>query len=215
MMIATAISKILRVKSGTVLIAALAASAIDALPAVAGPQRLAHVAVSEVTRPPVGWIESCARQPGECAGARTAPRDLALSAEAWKDLVRVNKSVNKTIKPLTDLEHWGLVERWSYPDDGYGDCEDYVLLKRRLLIQSGWPREALLVTVVRDSKDDGHAVLTVTTNKGDYVLDNQNENILLWSETGYRFVKRQSQSNPNVWVSLGDQRPAIATATSR
>lgn len=214
-MIATAISKILRVKSGTVLIAALAASAIDALPAVAGPQRLAHVAVSEVTRPPVGWIEFCARQPGECAGAGTAPRDLALSAEAWKDLVRVNKSVNKTIKPLTDLEHWGLVERWSYPDDGYGDCEDYVLLKRRMLIQSGWPREALLVTVVRDSKDEGHAVLTVTTNKGDYVLDNQNEDILLWSETGYRFVKRQSQSNPNVWVSLGDQRPAIATATSR
>ena len=214
-MIATAISKILRVKSGTVLIAALAASAIDALPAVAGPQRLAHVAVSEVTRPPVGWIEFCARQPGECAGAGTAPRDLALSAEAWKDLVRVNKSVNKTIKPLTDLEHWGLVERWSYPDDGYGDCEDYVLLKRRMLIQSGWPREALLVTVVRDSKDDGHAVLTVTTNKGDYVLDNQNEDILLWSETGYRFVKRQSQSNPNVWVSLGNQRPAIATATSR
>ena len=214
-MIATAISKILRLKSGTVLIAALAASAIDALPAVAGPQRLAHVAVSEVTPPPVGWIEFCARQPGECAGAGTAPRDLALSAEAWKDLVRVNKSVNKTIKPLTDLEHWGLVERWSYPDDGYGDCEDYVLLKRRMLIQSGWPREALLVTVVRDSKDDGHAVLTVTTNKGDYVLDNQNEDILLWSETGYRFVKRQSQSNPNVWVSLGDPRPAIATATSR
>ncbi len=214
-MVATAISKILNVKSGTVLIAVLAASAIDALPAVAGPQRLAHVAVSEVTRPPVGWIEFCARQPGECAGAGTAPRDLALSAEAWKDLVRVNKSVNKTIKPLTDLEHWGLVERWSYPDDGYGDCEDYVLLKRRMLIQSGWPREALLVTVVRDRNDEGHAVLTVTTNKGDYVLDNQNEDILLWSETGYRFVKRQSQSNPNVWVSLGDQRPAIATATSR
>ena len=88
------------------------------------------------------------------------------------------------------------------------------MLKRRMLIESGWPREALLVTVVRDSKGEGHAVLTVTTNKGDYILDNQNENILLWFETGYRFVKRQSQSNPNVWVSLGDQRPAIATAAS-
>ena len=139
--------------------------------------------------------------------ATTAPRDFALSPEAWKDLVRVNKWVNETIKPLTDLEHWGVVERWSYPDDGYGDCEDYVLLKRRMLIQSGWPREALLVTVVRDKKDEGHAVLTVTTDKGDYVLDNQNEDILLWSETGYRFVKRQSQSDPNVWVSLGNPRP--------
>ena len=128
--------------------------------------------------------------------------------------MRINKWVNEAIKPLTDLDHWGLIEVWAYPDDGYGDCEDYVLLKRRMLIESGWPREALLVTVVRDSKGEGHAVLTVTTNKGDYILDNQNEDILLWFETGYRFVKRQSQSNPNVWVSLGDQRPAIATAAS-
>ena len=61
-----------------------------------------------------------------------------------------------------------------------------------MLIQSGWPREVLLVTVVRDKKEEAHAVLTVTTDKGDYVLDNQTQDILLWSETGYRFVKRQS-----------------------
>jgi predicted transglutaminase-like cysteine proteinase len=84
-----------------------------------------------------------------------------------------------------------------------------------MLIQSGWPQEALLVTVVRDKRDEGHAVLTVTTDKGDYILDNQNEDILLWSKTGYRFVKRQSQSDPNMWVSLGNPRPAIVTATSR
>ena len=90
-----------------------------------------------------------------------------------------------------------------------------MLLKRRMLIESGWPRQALLVTVVRDKQVEGHAVLTVTTNKGDYILDNQNADILLWSKTGYRFVKRQSQSNPNVWVALTDLRPAIATATSR
>jgi hypothetical protein len=103
--------------------------------------------------------------------------------------------------------------RWSYLDGGYGDCEDYVLLKRHIFIQSAWPREALLVTVVRDKDEEGHAVLTVITDKGDYVLDNQTEDILLWSETGYRFVKRQSQSNPNLWVSLDDLRPAIATVT--
>jgi len=82
-----------------------------------------------------------------------------------------------------------------------------------MLIQSGWPREALLVTVVRDNDDDGHAVLTVVTDKGDYVLDNKSDFIVLWSDTGYRFVKRQSQSDPNVWVSLGDPVPAITTAT--
>jgi predicted transglutaminase-like cysteine proteinase len=216
MMVATVISKVLSVKWGTVLlIAAIAASVIGVLPAVAGPERLAHALVSGVTQPPLGWVEFCAQQPGECTGGTTTPRALALSREVWMDLVRVNKWVNETIKPLTDLEHWGVIERWSYPDDGYGDCEDYVLLKRRMLIQSGWPREALLVTVVRDKKYEGHAVLTVTTDKGDYVLDNQNEDILLWSKTGYRFVKRQSQSNPNVWVSLDDSQPAIGTATAR
>jgi predicted transglutaminase-like cysteine proteinase len=215
-MLATVINKVLSLKLRTVLIAAMAASAIDALPAVAGPERLtAHLLASEVTRPPAGWVDFCARQPGECANTAVVPREFTLSRETWKDLVRVNSRVNQAIKPLTDLEHWGVAERWSYPDDGYGDCEDYVLLKRRILIQSGWPREALLITVVRDKDGDGHAVLTVTTDKGDYVLDNQTEKILLWSDTGYRFVKRQSQSNPNVWLSLDDLRPTVATATSR
>jgi predicted transglutaminase-like cysteine proteinase len=108
-----------------------------------------------------------------------------------------------------------VAERWNYPDDGYGDCEDYVLLKRRMLMQAGWPRQALLITVVRDRQGDGHAVLTVKTDKGEFILDNQNEQVLLWSDTGYRFVKRQSQTDPNAWIALGDTRPAAATATSR
>ena len=80
---------------------------------------------------------------------------------------------------------------------------------------AGWPRAALLITVVRDRKGEGHAVLTVKTDKGEFVLDNQIEDILLWSDTGYRFVKRQSQSSPNIWVDLDDPRPATATAASR
>jgi predicted transglutaminase-like cysteine proteinase len=58
-------------------------------------------------------------------------------------------------------------------------------------------------------------VLTVRTDKGEFILDNQNEEVLLWSDTGYRFVKRQSQSDANAWVALGDPRPATATAASR
>ena len=160
-------------------------------------------------------MDFCARQPSECSGATTAPAEVALSWEAWLDLVWINTWVNETIKPLTDVEHWGVVDRWSYPEDGYGDCEDYVLLKRRMLIRSGWPREALLVTVVLTEKGEGHAVLTVTTDNGDYILDNQNKNVLFWPETHSRFVKRQSQVDPNGWVSLSNQPPGIDTATSR
>jgi predicted transglutaminase-like cysteine proteinase len=192
----------------------VAATTLSALPAHAV-DRLAYVPIVSETRAPIGWLDFCTQTPRECAGGPTQARDVVLTSKAWRDLVQVNAWVNNAIKPMTDLDHWGVVEKWSYPDDGYGDCEDYVLLKRRMLVQAGWPREALLITVVRDKKDEGHAVLTVKTDKGDFVLDNQAETIVLWSDTGYRFVKRQSQSDPNVWVSLGDPHAATATATAR
>jgi len=206
------ISTILRELGAASLVLAAAMSG----PSVAAPvERVLYSPVGELTRPPIGWVDFCNDHPRECDTRATAPRDVVLSAAAWRDLLRINHHVNTTIKPLTDMEHWGTVEKWSYPDDGYGDCEDYVLLKRRLLIQAGWPREALLITVVRDKKGDGHAVLTVRTDKGEYILDNQEAKVLLWTETGYRFVKRQSQSDPNLWVLLTHPRPATVTATSR
>jgi predicted transglutaminase-like cysteine proteinase len=196
--------------------AGVAALALFASPnASTAEERSMFITVGDVTRAPIGWVEFCVEYDPECKTKPSAPRDIVLSGQAWKDLQRINLWVNAHVKPMTDMEHWGVVERWNYPDDGYGDCEDYVLQKRRMLIQAGWPREALLITVVRDKRGDGHAVLTVKTDKGEYILDNQNEQILLWSDTGYRFVKRQSQSDPNVWVGLGERRSAPATATSR
>jgi len=173
------------------------------------------IALGATARAPIGWTDFCSENPQDCDGKVLEARDAVLTQKSWKELGRINKWVNDNIRPMTDLDHWGVVERWSYPDDGYGDCEDYVLLKRRMLMRAGWPRQALLITVVRDTKGDGHAVLTVKTDKGEFILDNQEEQILPWPETNYRFVKRQSQTDPNVWVSLGDPRPAFATATSR
>jgi predicted transglutaminase-like cysteine proteinase len=203
-------------KSKALLRTALAATMLVALGTAAEAAAAApvNVLVGGTARAPIGWVEFCTENPKDCVASMTQPRDVVLTSKAWKDLVSVNRWVNKTIQPVTDLEHWGVVERWSYPDDGKGDCEDYVLLKRRMLIQAGWPREALLITVVRDKKDEGHAVLTVKTDKGDFVLDNQAEEILHWIDTGYRFVKRQSQSNPNIWVELGDPRPAAPTVAT-
>ena len=206
--------------SKTMLARGVVASAI-ALAALAAPvesnadERPLFVSTGETAKPPIGWIEFCIEYEPECKTKPTQPRDVVLTTPAWKDLERVNLFVNTHVKPMTDMEHWGVVERWNYPDDGYGDCEDYVLQKRRLLMAAGWPREALLITVVRDKRGDGHAILTVKTDKGEFILDNQNDQILLWSDTGYRFVKRQSQSDQNIWVSLGDPRGTPATATSR
>jgi len=200
---------------GVGLAAGTLAAALATMPASAASERSLFVAVGSVARAPVGWTEFCAQYAPECETKTVDARDVVLTAKAWKELARINTLVNETIKPLTDMEHWGVAERWNYPDDGYGDCEDYVLLKRRMLMQAGWPRQALLITVVRDKEGEGHAVLTVRTDKGEFILDNQNEEVLLWSDTGYRFVKRQSQSDANAWVALGDPRPATATAASR
>jgi predicted transglutaminase-like cysteine proteinase len=203
-------------KYGAILAAGWAAALLVGMPAAGiAQEQLLFVSIGQSTRPPIGWVEFCAENPVECKVTASMPRDVVLTNKSWTDLVRINKWVNENIKPLTDLEHWGVVEKWSYPDDGYGDCEDYALLKRRMLTEAGWPREALLMTVVREKNGNGHAVLTVKTDKGEFILDNQEERILLWSETSYRFVKRQSQSDPNKWVSLGDPRPTIATASSR
>src|SRR6202011_5718681 len=107
----------------------------------------------------------CSEYAPECQTKPIEPRDVVLTTQAWKDLVRINRWVNDTIKPITDLEHWGVVERWNYPDVGYGDCENYVLLKRRMLMQAGSPRQALQVTVVRAIAGDGHSFVTVKTDR--------------------------------------------------
>ncbi len=163
-----------------------------------------YVAVIGKTLVPWGWVDFCHRYKGECASAGGPVLDVNYSAASMKRIRQINAWVNNNVKPMSDMDHWGVVDQWDYPTDGYGDCEDYALLKRRLLINEGFPVSGLLMTVVKDEKGEGHAVLTVKTSKGEYILDNLQDQVRAWNQTPYRFVKRQSQSDPNVWVDLGD-----------
>ncbi|GLK81349.1 transglutaminase [Methylopila turkensis] len=186
---------------------------------VAGAQsvKLASASSMEVissAKAPMGWLQFCKAQPEECATKPMKPVKAKLSAARIAELDRVNRRINAEIAPVTDQELYGVEELWTYPSEAKGDCEDYVLLKRRTLIEAGWPRQALLITVVRDLKGDGHAVLTVVTDRGDYALDNQADDVKPWFETGYTFVKRQSQSDPNQWVLLGDGVNPIGVAAA-
>src|SRR5262249_5523992 len=133
--------------SAAVLAASATAVAGDTTASLGGnpgdSERPVFITVGDVARAPIGWVDFCLKSKSECATNPSEPRDIVLTSKAWTDMLKVNAWVNESIKPMTDLEHWGVVERWNYPDDGYGDCEDYVLLKRRMLMQAGWPREAL------------------------------------------------------------------------
>ncbi|MBL8571896.1 MAG: transglutaminase-like cysteine peptidase [Phreatobacter sp.] len=164
-----------------------------------------------ISTPPIGWVQFCSENPADCAQRSASARSLTLTSAAFAQLARVNLAVNREIAQVSDQENFGVEEYWTYPVDGKGDCEDLVLEKKRRLIALGVPREALLITVVRDLAGDGHAILTVVTDRGDYVLDNFTNEVKLWHETGYRFIKRQAQTDPNQWVSLngGGAGPAL------
>ena len=203
-----------------VLLVATAATLGLATAAEASPQARTYALFppeGEPAKPPKGWTDFCKRYTADCTVKASAPRDIELTETAWESIVGANKWVNAHIKPVTDQKHWGVAERWDYAEDGYGDCEDYALLKRRILIEVGYPREALLMTVVwANHHTEGHAVLIVRTNKGEFVLDNKVSDVLLWSKTSYDFVKRQTQSDPNAWIyidGLSPQKPVAASVS--
>ncbi|MCX5496932.1 transglutaminase-like cysteine peptidase [Kaistia dalseonensis] len=171
--------------------------------------------VTGKTTQPVGHHELCARIPIECR-ERTATEDaVKLTPVLWQELIAVNDNVNTAIEPVTDKDNYGKDEYWNYPDDGKGDCEDFVLLKRRELLDRGWPAGALLITVVKQVNGDGHAVLTVRTDRGDLVLDNLESRIKLWSDTDYQFVKRQSDVDSGRWVAIDDDRSVLVGSIKR
>ncbi len=196
---------------GRILSFLVAVGMLQAAPAMAQtkanyyPQPGAFTMAQGRTLPPIGFVDFCARHAEECRPLGGRVRQARLTAARMDLLRQVNAFVNRKIAPVTDQELYNRAEVWEYPTNA-GDCEDYVLLKKRYLEGLGFPAETLLITVVLDEEGAGHAVLIARTSRGDLVLDNRRERILPWYRTGYRFLKRQSQTDPGKWVSLTHAR---------
>ena len=183
-----------------------AAQTLAALPLPsAGAPDLGHA------RPIAGWVEFCARYASECVVDASEPSQVTLTPRLWQTVTGINRQVNTSLRAVTDQEHWGVPDRWDLAEDGSGDCEDFQLLKRKLLAQAGLPRRAMRMTVVIDEKGEGHAVLMLRTDRGDLVLDNKTSAVLPWHKTGYTFIKRESQ-DATAWVSLGGATAPTVTA---
>jgi predicted transglutaminase-like cysteine proteinase len=162
--------------------------------------------------PPVGYVQFCARGEVECKATSTKAQRFEMSPENWNMLNQVNAYVNGKIKPESDVDLYHVAEMWAYPTTA-GDCEDYVLLKKRYLEGMGFAPGELLITVLLDEKGEGHAVLTVTSDGGDFILDNRRDEILRWDQTDYKFLKRQSQTDPKQWVSLQKAAPQVLVSS--
>ena len=187
------------IKTGTLafLFSLVATQAAMALPA--------NTPLAGATNQPIGHYEFCKQYSDECGSNGKDAGPLTLTQENWKTILNVNYDANTQYMPLTDMEIYGVEEEWTYPQNA-ADCEDYVLIKRKRLMEAGISPSNLLITVVLQPNGEGHAVLTVRTDRGDFVLDNMRNKVLLWSETEYRFLKRQSSANSGKWVKLQDGR---------
>ena len=186
----------------------LAISLASATSAMAA--KSSHTETRGRTPQPIGHALFCQQYPQECAVKSTRIKPPTLTRKRWADIVDVNNHINMAVKPVTDQDYYGVEEHWTYPKE-YGDCEDYALLKRYMLLQRGWPESSLLITVVKQPNGDGHAVLTVRTDRADYVLDNLETRIKQWNHTRYRFLKRQSATHSGQWTKIRDARNQVAS----
>ncbi|ODT06225.1 MAG: transglutaminase [Mesorhizobium sp. SCN 65-20] len=157
------------------------------------------------TTQPIGHYELCKRLPDECTQKTASNAPVELTRSLWQAMIDINNEVNAAVAPRTDMEMWGQEEVWSYPVNA-GDCEDYALEKRRRLMELGVPAGDLLLTVARQPNGEGHAVLTVRTSLGEYILDNLDTRVMAWDETVYTYLKRQSERNSGVWITINDGR---------
>ena len=128
---------------------------------------------------------------------------FVLTSGRMAELQQINSHVNNTIVEVSDMEQYGREDVWTLPTSGKGDCEDFALLKRKLLIQQGWPASALTIAVGATAQGEAHAVLVVSTGSGEFVLDNLTSSILAPSQTGHAFYSRQSGRG---WVSASGER---------
>ncbi|GAA4526161.1 transglutaminase-like cysteine peptidase [Chelativorans composti] len=170
------------------------------------------MSVGGYTSQPIGHYEFCKTYPHECA-IRSRDKGPLVMTAAWRATIeQVNLAVNREVRPMNDIDIYGKEEHWAYPVSGVGDCEDYVLEKRRRLHALGIPLSNLLITVVRKPDGEGHAVLTVRTTEGDLILDNLSDEVKLWSWTSYEFLKRQAATHTGRWVSLQDANNLLVGA---
>ena len=165
----------------------------------------------DFTSQPIGHYEFCKANPDECSIQVVLTEPVVLNEQAWGVINRINSYVNDIIKPMNDYDIYGRDEMWAYPVST-GDCEDYVLLKRRFLIEKGVSPSNVLITVVRKADGEGHAVLTIRTDKGDYILDNLTDRVRNWNRTGYTFLKRQAETLPGRWVTITGSRNILVSS---
>lgn len=160
-------------------------------PALANTRLGSKLVTGSAIQAPLGMQVFCLKQPAYCRGGGQS--QITMSDDVMALLKRTNSWINHSIRPRHDRSG----DVWSI-NVSSGDCEDYVLTKRATLIEQGLPAGALRIATAYTARGEGHAVLVVRTDKGDFVLDNRKRAVLEWHQTDLRWVSLSS-SNPQRW----------------
>lgn len=150
------------------------------------------------------YDEYCQRNPSSCQQHEISHDRIILNKKNKEKIDAVNKLVNRSVKMMNDIDVYKTDEYWTIAGKK-GDCEDIALLKQRMLELEGFAKSNLILSIVHDENDKGHTILTVRTNKGDYILDNKTNNIVLWSKKPYTYLMSQSPDNRNTWYTTNEK----------
>ena len=110
----------------------------------------------------------------------------------------INAHVNASTSYCSDATLYGRPEFWEVAA-GQGDCEDYALAKRAALLKAGADLDDLRLATCWTENDEYHAVLIVTTDDGEFVLDNRYPDPMPRQLLPYRWDKIQKGSQ---WFSV-------------
>jgi len=143
---------------------------------------------------PIGFQIFCMQNTLECKTSSVSETDYTF--RFMRKLNAVNKDVNAAIIPKNDVG----VDKWTL-NANIGDCEDYVLSKRSLLVKAGIAAGALRIATATTSRGEGHAVLIVRTDRGEFVLDNRTNAIKLIGKTDLTY-HAISGMNPKKWTKM-------------
>lgn len=119
-------------------------------------------------------------------------------------LAVMNRAVNTMIAYRKDQGVYGNVDYWAKPAEilsrGAGDCEDFAILKMSALIKAGVPAQSMSLVVLQDaSRGVFHAVLSVATQSGTFILDNLSNQVLR-DEALKSYVPLYSFSTDRAWI---------------
>ena len=140
------------------------------------------------------------------ADAPKLVQPLAITPQVTALLNAINRGVNQSIRYGSARALYGNEDYWTLPLEAgglrAGDCKDYVLEKRKALVQQGVPGADLSIAVVMLRTGAAHAVLLVATDHGELVLDSLSSWVLPWNQLDYRWISRQAPGQQLVWVKL-------------